>query len=134
MQNKIKRAVAMVLILACFLLLTACGQDAETTIDGEWVLVEKVLADGSIVNKADLKEIGMSEVYVISSEEVKYTCITPQMKPITIDMKMVKSGEKEYSFYAAETLLFAVATLDGKRLSYTLGEPGDTITFIFEKK
>lgn len=131
MLKQTKAYIMVMLLVMCSVFLSACG---ETMIDGEWVLVEKVLADGSIVNKADLEEIGMSEVYVITGEDVKYTCIVPDRKTINIDMKMVESDENEYSFYAAETLLFAVATLDGKQLSYTMGEPGDTITFIFEKK
>lgn len=132
MKSRIRLSVLLVLIILSGIALFGCGETK--TIDGEWVLVKKILADGSVVKSKELAKSGMSEVYIISGEDVKYTCVTPGRKDVNIDMKMVKNEDGTYSFYAAETLLFAVADWDGKQLRYTLGEPEDTITFIFEKK
>ena len=110
-----------------------CGETT-TTIEGEWVLTKKVCADGTVLDEGDLKEYGHREVYIISEEGVQYTCALSGMKTTNLEMTMELTGENEYTFYAGGKFLFAVATLEGKQLSYTVGDAEDAMTFIFEKK
>lgn len=125
-----KKWLLSVAILFC-LTFIGCGK---TTIEGEWVLTKKICWDGTVLDKSDIEEYGWSETYNISGETVQYTCITPEMGTRNYDMKMVSTGENEYTFYIADKLVFAVATLDGKELRYDIGTEDDMSTFIFKKK
>lgn len=127
---KVKKVILCMLFMFGCLFLNGCG---ETTIDGEWVLVKKIHYDGTVLDKSDIEESGTMETYIINGSEVYYKCVTPY-GTTDFEMTMVETDENEYTFYISDRLVFAVATLDGKELSYEVGLPGETSTFIFKKK
>ena len=127
------KAIILILIITVFaaLFLTGCGKES---IEGEWILVREELSDGSVMKKDDLAKMGISEKYVISGTEVKYTLeMESAKKPINISMKLEEKGDNKYTFIAAN-LDFAEVTLKGDTFSYYTGEGDGRMKMVFERK
>ena len=65
-----KLALCLAVLFAFVTTITGCGGG----IEGTWVLVEEIEADGNKLSKKDLEELGVNETYVIEGDVVKYTC------------------------------------------------------------
>lgn len=110
-------------------LLAACGK-AET-IDGKWELTKQRLADGTVM-KAD--DVEVYECYEINGDTAAYTCIAESIGEKNFELQVEQISDNEYCFKITDTLVFATGKLEGKTLSYTLGEGEDAVEFVFEKK
>ena len=116
---------------AAALSLSGCGGGS---IEGTWVLTEEVEADGNKIDSNELKELGISETYVISGTEVKYTCETELLdKPIELDFELEDLGDNRYKFKLGDILDFATVELKGNTFSYDVGEE-DPTRMIFKRQ
>ena len=130
MKNK-KIIVLMFLAIYLVVCLTGCG---EKGIEGTWILVKEIMADGEILNESDLKDLGISEEYVIEGSVIQYTLNTTMVKkPITMELTLEEAGDKQYIFKIKE-LTFAEVKLDGDTFSYYSGEGESRTKMIFERK
>ena len=129
---KIKKIIVLMFLAICLMVcLTGCG---EKGIEGTWILVKEIMADGEILNESDLKEKGISEEYVIEGSTVQYTLNAPMVKkPITMELTLEEAGDKKYIFKIKE-LTFAEVNLDGDTFSYYSGEGESRTKMIFERK
>ncbi|MCR5598655.1 MAG: hypothetical protein K6G19_10810 [Lachnospiraceae bacterium] len=125
-MRKIKTAISFIMIAAAMLVLTGCGK---STIQGDWVLVKEVDADGTVLNQSELKDLGIAESYHIEDDIVSYTC-NLMGKDISFDLELVDNGNNTYDFMFKD-LVFASVTLKGDTFTYTVegGEESDTMYF-----
>ena len=124
-MRKIKTAISFIMI-AVMLVLTGCGK---STIQGDWVLVKEVDADGTVLNQSELKDLGVAESYHIEDDIVSYTC-NLMGKDISFDLELVDKGDNTYDFVLKD-FVFATVTLKGDTFTYTVegGEESDTMYF-----
>ena len=111
--------VMLAVMTAGMLALSGCGGGG---IEGTWVLNEEIEADGSKIDSKELKEMGISETYVISGTEVKYTCESELLKkPVEITFELEDKGNNTYVFKMGDSLDFATVEVKGNTLSYEVG-------------
>jgi len=120
----------MALVISSLLL----GGCAEKGIEGEWVLVEEVTADGEILKEDGLKEAGVSEEYSIEGDVAHYTCNMVLMdKPIEFDLSLEETGKNSYDFKLG-SMVFASVELKGDYFTYTSGEGEYSSQMKFKRK
>ncbi|MBP5607684.1 MAG: hypothetical protein J6X66_05380 [Lachnospiraceae bacterium] len=121
----------LAVLIFSFLLLGGCG---EKGIEGEWILVEEVTADGEVLKEDDLEEAGISEEYSIEGEDIHYTCNMALMdKPIEFDLTLEETGKNKYDF-KLKNMVFASVELKGDTLTYTAGEGENSSQMKFKRK
>ena len=126
--------VAAVLIFLCVTLLAGCTGGGHG-IEGSWFLTEEIESNGNKLTQKDLEGMGISEEYVITGSEVKYTCNIPgTQKPITMTLELNEVGKNQYEFNLPGGLNFATATVKGNKMSYDVGEGANCTTMIFARK
>ena len=132
-----KRKYSMVIAVLCILCLTlfiGCTGSGHG-IEGSWILSEEIESNGNKLTQKDLEGMGISEEYVITGNEVNYTCVIPAMqKPINMTFELKEVGKNEYEFNIPGGFNFATVTLKGNKMTYDVGEEGDSTTMIFKRK
>ena len=119
-------------ITACFMLLTGCGA---ASIEGTWVLTEEIEANGNKLSQEQLEAMGVSERYVITGEDVQYTCnVAGAEKPIEIEFKLNDLGNNKYEFKVSDSFIFNTVEIKGNKMTYNVGTDGGNTTMIFKKK
>lgn len=133
MKKQISKLAFLVAVLLSFTtVITGCGSAG---IEGTWVLVEEIEADGNKLSKEDLEELGVSEQYVIEGDVVKYTCNVELLnKPVEIEFDLEKLGNNEYNFNISDSFTFASPKVKGNKMTYTVGEGDSQSTMIFKKQ
>ena len=124
---KILSFLMIIVMIASF---SGCG--SAPTLEGDWVLVKEINADGSVWDRAFLEEKGVSEEYHISGEIATYVCYLLG-KEITFDLEIVKRSNNTFDFMAGDTV-FATGTLDGDSFSYVMEYGDGNQTFVYERK
>ena len=134
-QGKYKQSVSIaMLIILCLTFFSGCMGN-NRGIEGSWVLVEEIEADGNKLTQQDLENMGISEEYVITGNEVKYTCVMPGFsKSINLTFELKDLGNNEYEFNVPGGFNFATVKLKGNKMSYSVGEAGDATTMVFKRK
>lgn len=125
-----RNAMLMALASGTFLL-GGCGDKG---IDGDWILVEEVTADGEVMKEDDLEEAGIMEEYSIEGDVVHYTCNMALLdKPIEFDLSLEETGKNRYDF-KLNSIVFASVELKGDSFTYTAGEGEDSSQMKFKRK
>ena len=133
MKRKFPIVIAVFFIL-CLTLFTACTGSGHG-IEGSWILSEEIESNGNKLTQKDLESMGISEEYVITGNEVNYTCVIPAMqKPINMTFELKEVGKNEYEFNIPGGFNFATVTLKGNKMTYNVGEAGDSTTMVFKRK
>ena len=132
MQKRISLKVGVFIgLIFCSLFFGGCE---EKGIEGDWVLVEEVTADGEVMKAKDLKEEGISEEYSIEGDVVHYTCNMALLnKPVEFDLKLEETGKNEYDF-KLNSIVFASVKLKGDTFTYTAGEGDSSSLMKFKRK
>lgn len=127
-MRKIRITLIAAVVSVILFALTGCGKE---TIQGDWVLVKEVDADGTVYTQEDLEEIGVSEKYHIEEEVVSYTCHV-MGQDISFDMDLVETGNNQYQFKLKD-MVFATVTLKGDTFTYTVKGEEEVDTMYFER-
>ena len=127
-MRKIRTAISFIMLTAAMLVFTGCGK---STIQGDWVLVKEVDTDGTVLNRSELKDLGVAESYHIEDDVVSYTC-NLMGKDISFDLELVDNGDNTYDFVLKD-LVFAKVTLKGDTFTYTVECEEDSNTMYFER-
>ena len=126
-----KLALCLAVLFAFVTTITGCGGG----IEGTWVLVEEIEADGNKLSKKDLEELGVNETSVIEGDVVKYTCDVELLnKPVEIEFELEELGNNEYNFNLSDSITFASPTIKGNKMTYTVGEGDSQSTMIFKRQ
>ena len=124
-------AVAMFLFAGVFVF-AGCGNKG---IEGTWILVEEIESDGNKITAAGLKDLGISEKYVVSGSTAEYTCDIPMAKkPVTIDFIVEQTGENTYDFKISSDYVFVSPEVHGNKMTYTVGEGDDSMKMVFKRQ
>ena len=124
----IKNSFVAAIVIAAVFALTGCGKE---TIQGDWVLVKEVDADGTVYTQEDLEDIGVAESYHIEEDVVSYTCHV-MGQDISFDMDLVDTGNNQYQFILKD-MVFATVTLKGDTFTYTVKGEEEVDTMYFER-
>ncbi len=124
----IKNSFVAAIVIAAVFALTGCGKE---TIQGDWVLVKEVDADGTVYTQEDLEDIGVAESYHIEEDVVSYTCHV-MGQDISFDMDLVDTGNNQYQFKLKD-MVFATVTLKGDTFTYTVKGEEEVDTMYFER-
>ncbi|MBP3196473.1 MAG: hypothetical protein J6N21_05660 [Butyrivibrio sp.] len=127
-MRKIRASVLLIMIAITMVMLAGCGK---STIQGDWVLVKEVDADGTVYLQEDLEDLGIAESYHIEEDVVTYTC-NLMGKDITFDLDLIDNGDNTYDFMLKEWV-FATVTLKGDTFTYTVEGEEESDTMYFER-
>lgn len=127
-MRKIRASVLLIMIAITMVMLAGCGK---STIQGDWVLVKEVDADGTVYLQEDLEDLGIAESYHIEEDVVTYTC-NLMGKDITFDLDLIDNGDNTYDFMLKEWV-FATVTLRGDTFTYTVEGEEESDTMYFER-
>ncbi|MCR5327839.1 MAG: hypothetical protein K6E12_03150 [Saccharofermentans sp.] len=120
------------LVFAGLFMFAGCGNKG---IEGTWVLVEEYESDGTKISSSDLKELGISEQYVVDGTTAEYTCEAPLMKkPVTMTFTVEQTGDNTYDFKIADDFVFVSPEVHGNIMTYTVGEGEDSMKMVFKRK
>ena len=124
-------AVAMFMFAAMFVF-AGCGNKG---IEGTWILVEEIESDGNKITASELKDLGISEKYVVSGTIAEYTCGLPMAKkPVTINFIVEQTGENTYDFKISSDYVFVSPEVHGNKMTYTVGEGDDSMKMVFKRQ
>ena len=128
-----KRIVALFLLVVMTVSVFAgCGNKG---IEGTWVLVEEYESDGTKVSSSELKDLGVSEQYVVNGTTAEYTCEAPLMKkPVTMTFTVEQTGDNTYDFKMLGDFVFVSPEVHGNKMTYTVGEGEDSMKMVFKRK
>ena len=127
-MRKIRASVLLIMIAITMVMLAGCGK---STIQGDWVLVKEVDADGTVYLQEDLEDLGIAESYHIEEDVVTYTC-NLMGKDITFDLDLIDNGDNTYDIMLKEWV-FATVTLKGDTFTYTVEGEEESDTMYFER-
>lgn len=116
------------MVMVAMLVFTGCGK---STIQGDWVLVKEVDANGTELNQKDLEDLGVAESYHIEEDVARYTCKL-MGKDISFDLDLVDNGDNTYDFKLKD-MVFASVTLKGDTFTYTVEGAEESDTMYFER-
>ena len=133
MKTKSIRFMAVIaLVFAGVFVFAGCGNKG---IEGTWVLVEEYESDGTKISSSELKDIGVSEKYVVNGTEAEYTCELPLAeKPVTMTFIVEQTGENTYDFKIADGFVFVSPVVNGNKMTYTVGEGDDSMKMVFKRQ
>lgn len=115
----------------CMFLFAGC---TDKGIQGTWELYEEIESDGNKIDRKELDENGVNEIYVIEGDTVHYSCTLPgAKKDIEIDMTLIDKGNNRYEFKIGEKVTFASAEVSGNKLIYYVGEAPDMTKMVFRR-
>ena len=130
--RSIKFIAVFVLVLAGLFVFAGCGNKG---IEGTWVLVEEYESDGTKISTSELKDIGVSEKYVVNGESAEYTCEIQELeKPITMTFIVEQTGDNTYNFKISDDYVFVSPEVHGNKMSYTVGEGDDSLKMVFKRQ
>lgn len=126
-----KKFFAVIALFMCVFLFAGC---ADKGIQGTWELYEEIESDGNKIDRKELDENGVNEIYVIEGDMVHYSCTLPgAKKDIEIDMTLIDKGDNRYEFKIGEKVTFASAEVSGNKLIYYVGEAPDMTKMVFKR-
>ena len=132
-KKTVRLFITQMLILSMLVLFAGCA--GNKGIEGTWVLAEEIEANGNKLTGEDLQQLGVSEQYVISGTEVKYTGSIPGLqKSIELTFELKENGKNEYEFNLPGGINFATVTLKGNKMTYVAGTKDSATTMIFKRK
>ena len=105
-----KKVFAVIALFMCVFLFAGC---ADKGIQGKWELYEEIESDGNKIDRKELDENGVNEIYVIEGDVVHYSC--------------------RYEFKIGEKVTFASAEVSGNKLIYYVGEAPDMTKMVFRR-
>lgn len=130
--RSIKFIAVFVLMIAGLFVFAGCGNKG---IEGTWVLVEEYESDGTKVSSSELKDIGVSEKYVVNGTTAEYTCEAPLMKkPVTMTFTVEQTGKNTYDFKISDDFVFVSPEVHGNKMTYTVGEGDDSMKMVFKRQ
>ena len=130
--RSIKFIAVFALVFAGLFVLSGCGNKG---IEGTWVLVEEYESDGTKVSSSELKDLGVSEQYVVNGTTAEYTCEAPLMKkPVTMTFTVEQTGDNTYDFKMLGDFVFFFFLVHGNKMTYTVGEGEDSMKMVFKRK
>ena len=130
--RSIKFIAVFVLMIAGLFVFAGCGNKG---IEGTWVLVEEYESDGTKVSSSELKDIGVSEKYVVNGTTAEYTCEAPLMKkPVTMTFTVEQTGKNTYDFKISDDFVFVSPEVHGNKMTYTIGEGDDSMKMVFKRQ
>ena len=130
-----RRIIIILCVLAAFVLGLFLFSRSDKGIEGHWVLEKEIESNGHLLKKAELKNLGVSEEYVITGEKVHYVCYMAQTsKPIEIDFRLVRNGDNTYVFKMGDYDFASNVVVKGNKLSYYVGEGDNRTQMIFVRK
>ena len=128
----IKFIAVFALVFAGMFMFVGCGNKG---IEGTWVLVEEQWGDGTKLTSSDLKDLGVSEKYVVNGTEVEYTCESDLLKkPITMSFTVEQTDKNTYDIKISDDFVFVTAEVQGNKMTYTVGEGDDAMKMIFKRQ
>ena len=128
----IKFIAVFALVFAGMFMFAGCGNKG---IEGTWVLVEEQWGDGTKLTSSDLKDLGVSEKYVVNGTEVEYTCESDLLnKPITMSFTVEQTDKNTYDIKISDDFVFVTAEVQGNKMTYTVGEGDDAMKMIFKRQ
>lgn len=126
-----KKVFAVIALFLCVSVFAGCSDNG---IQGKWELYEEIESDGNKIDRKELDENGVNEIYVIEGDTVHYSCTLPgAKKDIEIDMMLIDKGDNRYEFKIGEKLTFASAEVSGNKLIYYVGEVPDMTKMVFKR-
>ena len=126
-----KKVFAVIALFLCVSVFAGCSDNG---IQGKWELYEEIESDGNKIDRKELDENGVNEIYVIEGDTVHYSCTLPgAKKDIEIDMMLIDKGDNRYEFKIGEKLTFASAEVSGNKLIYYVGEAPDMTKMVFKR-
>ena len=130
--RSIKFIAVFVFMIAGLFVFAGCGNKG---IEGTWVLVEEYESDGTKVSSSELKDIGVSEKYVVNGTTAEYTCEAPLMKkPVTMTFTVEQTGKNTYDFKISDDFVFVSPEVHGNKMTYTVGEGDDSMKMVFKRQ
>lgn len=130
--RSIKFIAVFVLMIAGLFVFAGYGNKG---IEGTWVLVEEYESDGTKVSSSELKDIGVSEKYVVNGTTAEYTCEAPLMKkPVTMTFTVEQTGKNTYDFKISDDFVFVSPEVHGNKMTYTVGEGDDSMKMVFKRQ
>ena len=130
--RSIKFIAVFASVLAGLFVFAGCGNKG---IEGTWVLVEEYESDGTKISTSELKDIGVSEKYVVNGESAEYTCEIQELeKPITMTFIVEQTGDNTYNFKISDDYVFVSPEVHGNKMSYTVGEGDDSLKMVFKRQ
>ena len=130
-----RRIIIILCVLAAFVLGLFLFSRSDKGIEGHWVLEKEIESNGNVLKKAELKNLGVSEEYVITGEKVHYVCYMAQTsKSIEIDFGLVRNGDNTYVFKMGDYDFASNVVVKGNKLSYYVGEGDNRTQMIFVRK
>ena len=128
----IKFIAVFALVFAGMFMFAGCGNKG---IEGTWVLVEEQWGDGTKLTSSDLKDLGVSEKYVVNGTEAEYTCESELLKkPLTMNLIVEQTDKNTYDIKISDDLVFVTAEVQGNKMTYTVGEGDDAMKMIFKRQ
>lgn len=126
-----KKVFAVIALFLCVSVFAGCS---EKGIQGTWELYEEIESDGNKIDRKELDENGVNEIYVIEGDTVHYSCTLPgAKKDIEIDMTLIDKGDNRYEFKIGEKVTFASAEVSGNKLIYYVGEAPEMTKMVFKR-
>lgn len=126
-----KKVFAVIALFLCVSVFAGC---ADKGIQGTWELYEEIESDGNKIDRKELDENGVNEIYVIEGDTVHYSCTLPgAKKDIEIDMTLIDKGDNRYEFKIGEKVTFASAEVSGNKLIYYVGEAPHMTKMVFKR-
>ena len=130
--RSIKLISVFVLVFSGLFIFAGCGNKG---IEGTWVLVEEYESDGTKVSSSELKDLGISEMYVVNGTTAEYTCEAPLMKkPVKMTFIVEQTGDNTYDFKIDSDFVFVSPEVHGNKMTYTVGEGDDSMKMVFERQ
>lgn len=121
-------------VIALFLCVSVFAGCSDKGIQGKWELYEEIESDGNKIDRKELDENGVNEIYVIEGDTVHYSCTLPgAKKDIEIDMTLIDKGNNRYEFKIGEKVTFASVEVSGNKLIYYVGEAPDMTKMVFKR-
>ena len=133
MFKRILLTLSVICVMVSGLILfTGC---VNNSIEGTWILVEEIESNGNKLSSEELKNMGISEQYVITGTEVVYTCELPAAKkPITITFELEDLGNNKYNFNLKKSITFATVEVKGNKMTYEVGEGDNATKMTFKRQ
>ena len=128
----IKFFAVFTLVFAGLFAFAGCGNKG---IEGTWVLVEEYESDGKKISSSELKDLGVSEMYVVNGTTAEYTCEAPLMKkPVKMTFIVEQTGDNTYDFKITSNFVFVSPEVHGNKMTYTVGEGNDSTKMVFKRQ
>ena len=130
--GSIKFVSVIAFVVVGLFVFAGCGNKG---IEGTWVLVEEYESDATKVTADELKDLGISEKYVVSGTEAEYTCeLAISEKPITMTFIVEQTGDNTYDFKISDDFVFVSPEVHGNTMSYVVGEGDDSMKMVFKRQ